>query len=71
MSRCAQPNIVSCPRAIPTCLVVSHRKSVLQLADQVIVLKDGQIEAQGRLEDLLESSEEMQRLWEGELTNGD
>jgi len=23
MTRCAQPNFVSCPRAIPTCLVVS------------------------------------------------
>lgn len=50
-----------------TCLVVSHRKAALRQADQIIVMKDGRIEAEGTLADLLENSEEMQRLWHGEL----
>jgi ATP-binding cassette subfamily B protein len=47
-----------------TCLVVSHRRAVLQRADQIIVLKEGRIEASGKLEQLLRESAEMQRLWQ-------
>jgi len=49
-----------------TCLVVSHRRLALKRASQILLMGEGRIIAQGKLDALLESSTEMRRLWDAE-----
>ncbi len=39
----------------------------LQRADNIVVLKDGRVDAVGKLDDVPSSSEDIQRLWRGEI----
>ena len=57
--------------AHPTVLAVSHRRPALRRAGWIVVLRDGRVEGQGPLEDLLRDSAEMRRLWEDERVSPD
>jgi len=51
-----------------TCLAVSHRRPVLRRANEIIVLKEGRVEARGTVDELLEHSDEFRKLWNLETT---
>ncbi|TFH04372.1 MAG: ABC transporter ATP-binding protein, partial [Spirochaetales bacterium] len=46
-----------------TCIAVSHRRVALSKASQIVVLKEGRVEAVGTLDALLRECEEMRYLW--------
>jgi hypothetical protein len=52
-----------------TVLAVSHRRAAPQRAEAILVLKDGRVEAHGTLQQLLATSEELQRLWPASATS--
>ena len=53
-----------------TSLVVSNRSVACRHADHIVVLKDGKVEAEGTLPNLLRASEEMRQLWAADLSEG-
>ncbi len=46
-----------------TSLVVSHRRSALHRADQIVMLVEGRIAAIGTLDELIASSTEFRDMW--------
>jgi ATP-binding cassette, subfamily B, bacterial len=49
-----------------TCLAVSHRRLAFQYADHIIILKEGRVLDEGKLDDLLATCQEMRELWAGQ-----
>ena len=45
------------------CLAVSNRQPALSRADRIMVLREGQVVGEGRLEELLQTCVEMRRIW--------
>jgi ATP-binding cassette subfamily B protein len=48
-----------------TCLVVSHRRAALRRADHILILQNGRVVDEGKLDTLLVRCPEMQELWRG------
>lgn len=50
-----------------TLLVIAHRLSTIRQADNIVVLKDGAVEAQGKQEELLSSCPLYRSMWEAHI----
>ena len=50
-----------------TLLVIAHRLSTIKNADNIVVLKDGSIEAQGTQEELLKNCSLYRNMWEAHI----
>lgn len=50
-----------------TLIVIAHRLSTITMADKIIVMNQGKIEAQGRHEELLETCSLYHKLWEAHI----
>ena len=50
-----------------TLLVIAHRLSTIKNADNIVVLKDGNIEAQGTQEELLEKCPLYRNMWDAHI----
>ena len=50
-----------------TLLVIAHRLSTIASADQIILINDGNVEAAGTQEELLEESELYRRMWQAHI----
>ncbi|MCR4789386.1 MAG: ABC transporter ATP-binding protein/permease [Lachnospiraceae bacterium] len=50
-----------------TLLVIAHRLSTIKNADRIVVLNDGRIAAQGKQEELMESSPLYNRMWQAHI----
>lgn len=50
-----------------TLLVIAHRLSTIQNADQIVLLKQGHIEAVGKQEDLLKNSPLYADMWNAHI----
>lgn len=50
-----------------TLLVIAHRLSTIRQADNIVVLKDGEILAQGKQEELLESCPLYRQMWQAHI----
>jgi len=49
-----------------SCLVVSHRRPALLRASKILLMSEGRMIAEGKLDGLLRDELEMRRLWDAE-----